>query len=273
MAGIAAQLAEANPRRVAPRLDATPADRAPATARAGRRRRPGAGALSHAARGEPSDARPAVSSCRRGDRRYRSRAGVLLWSRHRHAGWRDGRDRRDRIGRRGSAERLLEDREGYARCRTESREEMAAVGVVAGSVESRALPKLRQVDGVAQNKAGRTTSRRRTTTCIGRRNHHGIRAPRNLANIRTLVAIPHAIDRRPGAHQVDAGVAAGDLGRDDPGRRGPASSRGGPGRCCSRGWRSASGRGSAACGVTGRRQNGRTSPSASRHFAAAGTGR
>jgi hypothetical protein len=35
-------------------------------------------------------------------------------------------------------------------------EEMAAVGVVAGSVESDALPKLRQVDGVAQVERSRS---------------------------------------------------------------------------------------------------------------------
>jgi hypothetical protein len=35
-------------------------------------------------------------------------------------------------------------------------EEMAAVGVVAGSVESNALPKLRQVDGVAQVEQSRS---------------------------------------------------------------------------------------------------------------------
>jgi hypothetical protein len=35
-------------------------------------------------------------------------------------------------------------------------EEMAAVGVVAGSVESGALPKLRQVDGVAQVERSRS---------------------------------------------------------------------------------------------------------------------
>ena len=35
-------------------------------------------------------------------------------------------------------------------------EEMAAVGVVAGSVESRALPKLWQVDGVAQVEQSRS---------------------------------------------------------------------------------------------------------------------
>jgi hypothetical protein len=35
-------------------------------------------------------------------------------------------------------------------------EEMAAVGVVAGSVESRALPKLRQVDGVAHVERSRS---------------------------------------------------------------------------------------------------------------------
>jgi hypothetical protein len=35
-------------------------------------------------------------------------------------------------------------------------EEMAAVGVVAGSVESKALPKLRQVDGVVQVEQSRS---------------------------------------------------------------------------------------------------------------------
>jgi hypothetical protein len=35
-------------------------------------------------------------------------------------------------------------------------EEMAAVGVVAGSVESQALPKLRQVDGVSQVEQSRS---------------------------------------------------------------------------------------------------------------------
>jgi hypothetical protein len=35
-------------------------------------------------------------------------------------------------------------------------EEMAAVGVVAGSVESKALPKLRRVDGVAQVEQSRS---------------------------------------------------------------------------------------------------------------------
>jgi hypothetical protein len=35
-------------------------------------------------------------------------------------------------------------------------EEMAAVGVVAGSVESKALPKLRQVKGVAQVEQSRS---------------------------------------------------------------------------------------------------------------------
>jgi hypothetical protein len=35
-------------------------------------------------------------------------------------------------------------------------EEMAAIGVVAGSVEAKALPKLRQVDGVAQVEPSRS---------------------------------------------------------------------------------------------------------------------
>ena len=35
-------------------------------------------------------------------------------------------------------------------------EEMAAVGVVAGSVEAKALPKLRQVDGVSQVEQSRS---------------------------------------------------------------------------------------------------------------------
>ena len=35
-------------------------------------------------------------------------------------------------------------------------EEMAAIGVVAGSVEAQALPKLRQVDGVAQVEPSRS---------------------------------------------------------------------------------------------------------------------
>ena len=161
VAGIAAQLAEANPTARGAALWTLLLQRAPpaTAAGAGRRRRPGAGALSHAARGETKRrpvSRRVLMPIGETDATD-PRAGVLYCGAG--TGIRGGAMaeidvivsvEEDRLN---DFSKIVKAMRGAG---LKVEEEMAAVGVVAGSVESRALPKLRQVDGVAQVEQSRS---------------------------------------------------------------------------------------------------------------------
>ena len=183
------------------------------------------------------------------------RRAILVEQAQAQRGGASGRDRRDRIGRGGSAERLLEDREGYARCRTESR---------GGDGCGRRRGRLGRVQGAAEAAAGRRRRAGRTKPVVrpraaAQRRAIGLSRATTTASARRVTSRTFgrssrsliAIDRRPG--EARSGRCRGRGRRSGQRRssrsRARASSRGGPGRCCSRDWRSASGRGSAAPGA------------------------